>query len=161
MKKLLLTILIGIGVLLGVIFVAAYFQKQGKQTFINEKREGKVDVLIGESVIYLELADTPEKRAMGLSAKPKIPMDEGMLFSFEQKDVIPQFWMKGMLIPLDFIWINDNKIVQINENVQPPKGEDDIITITPNAAVDYVIEANAGYLLKNDIKIGDAVKINF
>ena len=163
MKKILLTILAGVGVLLAVILVGTYFQKQASiKTAQSTKnvREGKISVELGNTMLFAEVSDTPEKRAKGLSDRSELAGDEGMLFVFEQKDVQPQFWMKDMLIPLDFLWINDDKIVQINENVQRPVSDSDIKTITPNIPIDYVLEVNAGYSAKNNLKIGGEVKIN-
>jgi hypothetical protein len=163
MKKILLTILAGVGVLLTVILIGTYFQKQAANRTIQstkEAREGKNPITIGKNTLYTEIADNPEARAKGLSGRSEMAGDEGMLFKFEQKDVQPQFWMKGMVIPLDFLWINDDKIVQINENVQPPTTDANITTIVPNSPIDYVIEVNAGYSVKNSLKIGDTVTIS-
>lgn len=63
-----------------------------------------------------------------------------------------------MNFPLDFIWINNDKIVDISENIQAPaKGtlDADLEKIVPKASVDTVLEVNAGFVSANGIKIGD------
>ena len=62
-----------------------------------------------------------------------------------------------MLIPLDFIWINDNKIVAINKNVQPsdyqpPK------SIIPEFPINKVLEINAGFVERNNINLGNIIE---
>jgi len=89
-----------------------------------------------------------------------------MLFVFEEKGGTvrypPVFWMKDMLIAIDIIWIDNDKIIQIDKNVQPPKTgvkDNDLAKYKPDNPIDYVLEVNGGYSDKNDIKEGDGVEI--
>ena len=59
--------------------------------------------LDGES-LNVELANTPKKITLGLSYRDEIGAD-GMLFEMPQR-VVPTFWMKGMLMDLDMVWID-------------------------------------------------------
>lgn len=162
MKKLFLTITAGVLALVAIIFIGGYFQKKGGvEKPVTNQREGKVPITIGAKTIYSEVSDNQEKRAKGLSGRTELAGDEGMIFIFDQKDIQPPFWMKGMLIPLDFIWINNGEIVQLDENVQPPTNDSNIITITPLSPIDYVLEVNAGYVSQNNLKIKDKVDIKF
>lgn len=126
------------------------------------KNSQKVATL-GNKKINIEIADTPESRAKGLSQRENINENEGLLFIFEKKDVSPAFWMKDMLIAIDIIWINDEKIVQINNDVQPEPGKTDskLKLYAPNQPVDYVLEVKSGFTDKNNIKLGDNVNLNF
>src|SRR5258708_1273172 len=75
---------------------------------------------IGNTSVLITLADTNEKRSKGLSGISNLPGNEGMLFVFDSKNISPSFWMKGMEIPLDFIWIKNNKVFQIDINIFAP-----------------------------------------
>ena len=109
------------------------------------------------------IADSPEKRQRGLGGKSSLSQTEGLLFIFDQKDIQPSFWMKDMLIPIDIIWINDGKIVQIDKNIPAPAKESkdaDLKFYFPSEPIDYVLEVIAGFSDKNKIKVGDPVSIN-
>lgn len=114
-------------------------------------------VEINNKLISIELANTPEKKYLGLSGRKKICDDCGMLFMFEQK-AKPTFVMRDMDFGLDIIWIKDNKIVKIDENL-PPEGSVVQNYFTCDTPVDYVLEVNSGFAQKNNIKIDNVVKI--
>lgn len=112
--------------------------------------------------IQIEIADTKEKRSKGLSYRDSLPPDYGMLFVLENLSK-PTFWMKGMKIPLDFIWIRDDSIVDLLENVPPPEEgqkDDTLPHYSPVSQVNRVLEVNAGYIAAHGIKIGDRIKID-
>ena len=109
---------------------------------------------IGAKEINIQIADNDEERSKGLSGVTSLGESEGMLFVFDSKDVTPSFWMKGMKIPLDIIWIDDGKIVKIDNNV-PFSNQEKLYT--PGQPIDYVLEVNVGFSDKNSLKIGDAI----
>jgi uncharacterized membrane protein (UPF0127 family) len=85
-----------------------------------------------------------------------------MFFIMEQR-AKPTFWMKGMLIPLDFIWIDGSQVVDILQNVQPPvSGQSDasLQLYSPTVEIDRVLEVNAGFVALHGIKIGDKIQIS-
>jgi uncharacterized membrane protein (UPF0127 family) len=117
---------------------------------------------VANVALNIEIADTEEKRQKGLGGRKSLAEGSGMLFVFPQKQVFPSFWMKGMLIPLDMIWINKGFVVKIDKNVPAPAAEtpdSKLPFYRPNSAVDYVLEVNAGFSDKNGIKIGDSVDL--
>lgn len=105
--------------------------------------------------ISAEIADTSVKKAKGLSGRSSLPENKGMLFLFQKPDYY-HFWMKNMLVPLDFVWIRDKKVVEITENVQPADYQPPKNLIPKNKA-DAVLEINAGLIGKFNIKAGDEV----
>lgn len=112
--------------------------------------------------IKVTLADTNEKRSKGLSGIEKLNEDSGMLFVFDSKDIYPSFWMKGMLIPIDIIWINDGVIVKIDENVAPPNKEipeAKLPLYKSKSPIDYVLEVGAGVSSKMNFKVGSRVDL--
>ena len=119
-------------------------------------------VTINGKEISVETAKTPEEREKGLSGVSSLDKDSGMLFVFENKSKTPVFWMKGMLIPLDIIWIKEDKIIRIDKKVPVPATDtpdNKIKTYSAGTVVDYVLEVNAGFSDSNSIKIGDSVTV--
>lgn len=111
--------------------------------------------------VKIEIADTKEKRSLGLGGRATLSADAGMLFVMEQRNK-PTFWMKGMQIPLDFIWIDGDRVVDIQQNIQPPSaGQSDqsLQLFSPIADIDKMLEVNAGYALRAGIKVGDVIKV--
>lgn len=116
----------------------------------------KQTITIGSKKLFIKIADEPYEQTQGLSGKEYMAEDEGMIFIFEQS-LIPAFWMKNMKFGLDIIWIDaENKIIGLEKNVSPdtyPK------TFSPSSPIKYVLEVNADWSDKNQIKAGD--KISF
>jgi uncharacterized membrane protein (UPF0127 family) len=108
----------------------------------------------------VELAQTEVERNGGLMLRNELPADRGMLFIFEQEGLYA-FWMKNTLIPLDIIWINQNKeVVFIAENVQSCI-QDFCPSINPDNNASYVLELNAGTANKIGLKVGDTLIMNY
>lgn len=105
----------------------------------------------------LEVANTESLRTQGLSGRKTLVKDHGMLFIFPTVGIY-HFWMKEMNFPLDFIWINDNKVVDLTENVSPPKSANEkLTTFTARYPFDQVIELNAGTIKSLNIHLEDKV----
>lgn len=96
---------------------------------------------IKENTWEVEIALSDAQRVNGLSNRQVLDKQKGMLFTFDKFDYHP-IWMKGMLIPLDIIFFDNNwQIVLIEKNLQPssfPK------TFGSNIKSRYVFEINAG-----------------
>lgn len=107
-----------------------------------------------ETVFQVEIADTPEKREIGLMYRKELARDRGMIFLFPYES--PQsFWMKNTILPLDMIFINgDKKIVGIVEQAKPfsldPRG-------VP-APSQFVLEINGGLAKSYGLRPGDRVR---
>lgn len=120
-----------------------------------ERKEIKIDNL----TLKVEVADSEEERARGLSGRRKLEEDGGMLFVFEKENVFPSFWMKDMLIAIDIIWINDGEVVKIDKNVGPETGRStqELTLYYPDEPIDYVLEVSSGFSDKNGVKEGSRV----
>ena len=124
----------------------------------STNRLNNVKIKIGSAVIDSELAVTPAQQALGLSYRDFMAEDKGLLFVFSSRSR-KSFWMKGMRFPLDFVWIDGDKVADITENVPPPKSFSEALkTYAPSVPVNKVLEINAGVIAKNGIKIGDKVE---
>ena len=123
-------------------------------TFSNEK----IDVSIyNKNITFnVEVAKTIEERRIGLMYRKKLLNNEGMLFIFPREKII-QLWMKNTYIPLDVIFISENKvIVDIKKNME--KLSETIVESKVKSR--YALEFNAGLINKLDIEIGDKVLFN-
>lgn len=117
------------------------------------------DLEINGNVIKVEIADTESKRNKGLSGRESMATDSGMLFVFPKLDKYV-FWMKGMKIALDFIWIKDDIVVDLLSDIQPPRiGEKDENLPVYSSKMEFnkVLEVNAGVITKLNIKVGDSI----
>lgn len=109
-------------------------------------------VIINGVKVAVEVRDTSAERQQGLSGRERLGEDEGMLFVFEQPGIYP-FWMKDMKFPLDFVWMRENKVVDLREKVGITE-----MNIKPGQPADKVLEVNSGWIEKHKIKVGDEVK---
>ncbi len=155
MKKVIFLIIIIITLVL-IVFAIRNLIKKPEIDLKNQENTAYY-LSIGSNIFEVEIANTPQKRAIGLSEKETINQNEGMLFVFD-KSHLPLFWMKDMKFPLDFVWIKDNEVVQISENI-PVLTNGTISTITPTTEIDSVLEINAGMTKKYNIIIGDKTSI--
>ncbi len=122
---------------------------------ILEPKSNIPQVEIARQTINVELADTNAKRELGLSGHKLLTDDEGMFFIFENTGKYP-FWMKDMLFSLDIIWISENfEVVYIEKNAEPSSYP---TNFGEEINAQYVLEVNAGFSEKNNLKIGEKVK---
>jgi uncharacterized membrane protein (UPF0127 family) len=127
------------------------------QTAVQNRTVG-INTDDGQVIVEIETADTPAKRMTGLMYRDSLGNDSGMLFVFNDED-IRRFWMKDTLIPLDiFFMSSDGMIVDIKEDFQPCKS-DPCESYQSKDSAKYVLEVNAGFAEKKNIKIGDRVEI--
>ena len=115
---------------------------------------------IGPTALEAERVQTLETRAQGLSGRENLPEDQGMIFIFPEPGNYG-FWMRQMRFPLDIIWISaEKKIIGIEPNIPPPlpsTPETELKIYYPPEAVQYVLEGNAGWSERHQIRIGDLV----
>ncbi|MBF0287173.1 MAG: DUF192 domain-containing protein [SAR324 cluster bacterium] len=110
--------------------------------------------------IDVEVADTPEKRHLGLSFRKELKPKKGMLFIFERRQM-HSFWMKDMFIPIDIIWLDNHRIAHIEHSVPPPVDGESPITLNPEQEVNFVLELAAGQAESLNLKVGQKVKYIF
>lgn len=121
--------------------------------------DNKLSVDLGHGRIHefmIELADTPDKRTIGLMFRKHLDKDAGMLFLFGGKSESDKsFWMKNTLIPLDMVFIRrDGTIHHIHANAQPH----DLSPAPSKGPVFAVLEINGGRAAQLGIKPGQQIK---
>ena len=98
-------------------------------------------VRIGDQKFDVDIVQTPEDRVRGLSGRPDLKPNTGMLFVFD-KPGIYRIWMKDMLFPIDILWINQfGSIVHIERQASPDSYPRRFQTAKPAL---YVLEIPAG-----------------
>lgn len=115
-------------------------------------------VIINNQKIYVEIADSSEDKKQGLSDRESLAEDRGMLFIYPEPGNY-SFWMKEMKFNLDFVFINDQKVVDLKENIPFPKEGEEPQAVRAEAEFDKVLEINQGMIEKLGIEVGDEVAI--
>ncbi len=120
-----------------------------------------IDLTIKDHTFHLELATDPDSRHRGLSDRPSIPADRGMLFVFPRPDE-RDFVMRQCLVPIDIIFIGPGgRIVAIHEMQVEPYD-------TPEAALrryrsgwpaQFAIELPGGTLEHLDLQAGQSLDL--
>ncbi len=162
LRKIFLIILGTSLLLVGVIFLAKK-QLNKDRAFYQITEENITRSIDFNQVLSLRdieldinLANTDELRALGLSYTDQIQENQGMLFIFD----IPArygFWMKDMRYSLDIIWIDeDYKIVDISKNIEPNTYPE---LFYPQSPVKYVLEVGAGFADRYSILNGDKIMV--
>ena len=118
---------------------------------------GKRNLVIRGTAIDADFANSNSERAKGLSGRSALGTNSGMLFTYP-KPGIYTFWMKDMQFSLDFIWIKDDRVVQLDLNIPPPASGQSPTILTPAQELDSVLEVNAGFVRIHGIEIGDIVE---
>jgi uncharacterized membrane protein (UPF0127 family) len=108
----------------------------------------------GTARFRIEVADTPEERALGLMNRPEMARSAGMLFIYEEPQRV-SFWMANTLIPLDMIFMDEHgTVTRIHENAVPL----DRTAIPGGEGVQYVLEINGGLSEAIGITVGSEMR---
>lgn len=111
-------------------------------------------VYVRDILVKAEVVQKAEGIEKGLAGRETLEEGRGMLFVM-QDDEVQHFWMKGMLFPIDIIWIEDGRVIGCEKNVQP---SDTRIFSSP-ADAGHVLEVPEGFCDENDVKVNDPVQI--
>jgi len=137
--------------ILGLIIIGGSIFLFFERTLVGESKT-KI-IKINDTSIKVEVADTPETRAQGLSGKKRLVDNTGMLFVFDRSAQYG-FWMKDMNFAIDIVWIDEKfHIIGIEREVSPETFPQ---IFYPAQAVKYVLELPAGATNRYHIGI-DAV----
>src|SRR3989344_9606330 len=161
-KLMVISILVIIILAIVYVFLINFKQQTAVQTAENIKENIKqvcfkqANIAINKC-FSVEIAQTAVEREKGLMFRENLNSDNGMLFIFPKAEKYG-FWMKNTLIPLDIIWIDQNKtIVYIEKDVQPCKINNCPVYV-PNKEAIYVLEINAGLSEENNLSVGEIVE---
>lgn len=140
--------------LLGLAVVAAPARGQTGPQPILARSELFIESQGQRHRFMVELADTDERRMIGLMFRTQMAPDAGMLFDFKRDEPVAM-WMRNTLIPLDMLFIaRDGRIVNIGERAVPRSET----TIMSQGPVRFVLELNGGTAARLGIRAGDRVE---
>ena len=103
----------------------------------------------GMHLMQVQVATTQEQRAIGLMFRREMPVNEGMLFVFEQP-AGQCFWMKNTLLPLTAAFVADDGTI-VNLADMKPQTTDAHCSTKP---VRFVLEMQQGWFAKRGIAAG-------
>ncbi len=152
MKKILFVFALLFIIVAGMVIAQNYLKN-------NSFLEKNPIAVINDRTFELTVADSAEEKEVGLSKATSLPENKGMIFLFEKPDYY-SFWMKNMKIPIDIIYINNDEIVTIHNNVQPPANPSESLNIyTPTEPSNKVLEIQGNLSEKYNFKKGDKVTL--
>lgn len=109
----------------------------------------RVTLSAGMHLINAQVAATPQQRAVGLMFRKEMPLNEGMLFVFEQASE-QCFWMKNTLLPLTAAFVADDGTIINLADMQPQS----LASHCSSKPVRFVLEMNQGWFDKRGLKAG-------
>ena len=107
----------------------------------------------------IELARNPQEWAKGLSGRSQLPESSGLFFVYPSSEP-RSFWMKGMVFPIDIIYIDEAEtVVKVERDVPPMEEHGDLKFYPSGVPIKYALEVNAGE--SSNIRTGDSCKLDF
>lgn len=106
----------------------------------------------GMHLIQVQVASTGRQREIGLMWRKEMPVQEGMLFVFEQP-AGQCFWMRNTLIPLTAAFIADDGTIVNLADMQPQNDA----SHCSGQPVRFVLEMNQGWFAKRGIRAGQKI----
>ncbi|WP_452228751.1 MULTISPECIES: DUF192 domain-containing protein [unclassified Lacinutrix] len=124
------------------------FKKEGTLTLYKAATDSIVTTL------NIEIADTDYDVQTGLMYRNSMQENQAMLFVFPTMRE-RFFYMKNTRIPLDLLYLDNNKhIVSFQENAQPF----DETSLPSKVPAQYVLEIHAGLAQKWLLEVGDRIE---
>lgn len=117
-----------------------------------------ITISVGNKEYQVEEARTEEELEKGLKGVEQLPENEGMLFYMPDELSQQVFTMKGVKIPLDIIFINqDQEVIDVHNNCKP--GQKFVVGTTEDIEdrdyIAYVLEVNPN----SGVKVGDILDL--
>ena len=141
--------------LLAVTIAASLALAQGIACAKDPQAPRLKKILVGNTPLWVEVADTLEKQERGLMFRRFLPDNEGMLFVYKEP-IEMSFWMRNTFLPLDIAFIGaDGRIL----NIHQARPLDDSVLYRSAGAAKYVIETNQGWFSRHGIGPGDRVTL--
>lgn len=119
--------------------------------FILSSRDIYETVKFTNVSVPVEIVNTPEDLAKGLSGRSSIAAGHGMLFVYDEPTK-PGIWMKDMHFNIDVLWLDEEgRVVSIVEDMAPSTYP---AVYTPQLPSRYVLELPSGFVRLHSIVVG-------
>ena len=122
--------------------------------FIFQPKMEQKEIIFNNIILTVEVAKSSADQAKGLSGRPDLCDNCGMLFSYNDL-AIRHFWMNRMNFPLDFVWLKGDEVVGISPNVPVLSSSGQTTRISSPWPASAVLELKTGWAAKNNLNIGD------
>jgi len=120
---------------------------------VSEAGNPIIPVQVNKTLIQAEVVSSVDKLCLGLGGRGQLAKGSGMLFIMPAWE-IQEFCMRGMLIPIDIIWISQDRIIGFHQNLSP-KNTGNFFSPAP---ADLVLEVPAGFVKSAGLQVGDRVE---
>ena len=109
--------------------------------------------------VRAEVMMHPQDVMRGMMFRDELAPDRGMLFIHGEPGQYP-YWMYQVRIPLDIIWLNENRrIVEMSPNTPPCETKaSHCPSYGGNENALYVLELAAGSIEKHGLRVGAALR---
>ncbi len=124
---------------------------------LNPKRPQETVTIAGKP-FTLELSRTQRQRARGLMFRSSLAEDEGMLFVFEDSEIL-SFYMENCLIDLDLIYLDENGVIIDIMTMSRPQPGRPFKYYTSSQPARYAIELAAGVAKKLNLQPGQKIDL--
>lgn len=155
----LLAVLVAFGLLAALSHVmvdAARSWSDGDRATVRFLARPAASAQTARGTLRVRAAASQAALEQGLVGSPALTGDEAMLYP-----LVPRrahgFWMKDMTFGVDRIWIRAGKVVRVDADVRPPAPrtpDRQIPVARAPGAVDFVVEARAGWAAEHDVRAG-------
>jgi uncharacterized membrane protein (UPF0127 family) len=150
---------------LGVMVLAAAGAALGPAADSSAAAPGMTQarVMLAGQEFVVDVAETPGQQSLGLGGRKRLASGEGMLFLYPDK-ATRTFWMKGMVISIDIIWLDNNRIVHIEHRVPPPlpgAPQSTLPTYVAPSPANGVLEIAEGRAAQLGLRVGDFARLIF
>lgn len=132
------------GLLLGLAIGMMPGPSQAQGQGVAQRDLPRATLSAGMYLVQVQIAATPEQRAIGLMFRKDMHVNEGMLFIFDRPQM-QCFWMQNTLIPLTAAFITDDGTIVNTVDMQPKTTN----SHCSNRPVRYVLEVNQGWLAQH------------
>ena len=108
----------------------------------------------GEYPLDIEIAETPDEKALGLMYRTSLSDAQGMLFPYGTPQELTM-WMRNTYISLDMVFLRaDGTVHRIEERTEPLSER----IISSGGPVAAVLEVAGGWARRHGLKPGDRVR---
>jgi len=131
------------------VLMTTQMQKTSRHWIRSERANAEI-IFNNNTELFCDVAATPRQQASGLQAYDKLDIDRGLWFPQNNRRMAA-FHMGDVQYPIDIIFVDNDKIAKIVDNVMPgqPGSWSSVCT--------DVIETNGNWTIVNNVNPGDLV----
>ena len=109
-------------------------------------------IIVNDIKIRVEIAKTPEARALGLMERQFLAQDRGMIFVFPKEQII-SMWMKNTPIDLTVVFANEEgRVINIEHMTR-----NTLKSYSSSAPAKFALEVSKHSPLTDSVKTGDLI----